>query len=246
MSEIIKTEAVVLSKLNYGDTSCIASLYTKEYGKLSAIIKGGRSPKSKMGLLVDPLNHLQLIIYNKESRELQLISSADLVTHFSRIKNDFDKLKYAYAILELVKKCTVEHEANEKIFRGIIRILELIDASKEPDEVLFGRFFLFFLKETGIEPQFEKCAGCGKTTLENMELSYNNELGILCNNCRKDYIASYSISAELFRYLLCLKANKTTNHVSKETMDRAVIFMEKFLMYHFSEFKGIQAFQLFK
>ena len=40
MSEIIKTEAVILSKMNYGDTSNILSVYTKDYGKLSVIIKG--------------------------------------------------------------------------------------------------------------------------------------------------------------------------------------------------------------
>ena len=39
MSEIIKTGAVVLSKLDYGDSSVIVSLYTKEKGKLSAILK---------------------------------------------------------------------------------------------------------------------------------------------------------------------------------------------------------------
>ena len=52
MSEIIKTEAVVLSKLNYGDSSSIASLFTEDFGKLSVIVKGARSPKSKYGKLL--------------------------------------------------------------------------------------------------------------------------------------------------------------------------------------------------
>jgi DNA repair protein RecO (recombination protein O) len=76
MSEILKTEAFVLSKLNYGDTSSIVSLYTKDSGKISAIIKGARSPKSKMGMIIDPLNFLEIILYKKDSREVQLISSA--------------------------------------------------------------------------------------------------------------------------------------------------------------------------
>ena len=42
MSEIIKTEAIVLNKINYGDTSMIASFFTKDYGRLSGILKGGR------------------------------------------------------------------------------------------------------------------------------------------------------------------------------------------------------------
>jgi DNA repair protein RecO (recombination protein O) len=60
MSEIVKTEAVVLNKIDYRDTSVIASLYTEDFGKISAIIKGGRSSKSKTGRIVDPLNHLRI------------------------------------------------------------------------------------------------------------------------------------------------------------------------------------------
>ncbi|HSP87123.1 MAG TPA: DNA repair protein RecO, partial [Ignavibacteriaceae bacterium] len=68
MSEIIKTEAVVLSKMDYRDSSNILSLYTKDFGKLSVIHKGARSPKSKKGFIAEPLNHLHIIIYKKDSR----------------------------------------------------------------------------------------------------------------------------------------------------------------------------------
>ncbi len=99
MSDIIKTEAVVLSKLNYGDTSSIVSLYTETDGKLSAIIKGGRGPKSKNGKIIDPLNHLQVIIYKKMSRDIQILSDANLISHFVTITEKFDATKYSFAII---------------------------------------------------------------------------------------------------------------------------------------------------
>jgi len=73
---------VVLSKLDYGDSSVIVSLYTKENGKLSAILKGGRNPKSKLSLIVDPLNYLEVILYNKSSRDVQILTEADIKGHF--------------------------------------------------------------------------------------------------------------------------------------------------------------------
>ena len=82
MSEIIKTEAIVLSKLDYRDTSKIANLFTEDFGKISVIIKGARSPKSKTGKIVDPLNHIRIVYYNKESRDLQLISDAESINYF--------------------------------------------------------------------------------------------------------------------------------------------------------------------
>lgn len=246
MSAIIKTEAIVLSKLNYGDTSSIISLYTKDFGKLSVILKGGRNPKSKMGMIADPINHLQVIIYNKPSRDLQLLSSADSISHFAGIKEDFDKLKYSQAILELIKKLTPEHEPNHRLFKGVVRILELIDKSTESPVIIFGRFFMFFLKELGYELQLGSCSNCGTTKLRNLELSYNFEIGILCDECRKNFLESFIIPAELFEYLLCLKLNDCPDQLQLITAERAIVFMEKFLMYHVSDFKGIQTFQIFK
>ena len=119
MSEIVKTEAVVLSKMDYRDTSSILSVYTKDYGKISVILKGVRNPKSKKGFVAEPLNHLHIIIYRKDSRELQLLSSADLISHFPRIKEDLDRLKYSLAILELVKNLTPDNEVNTRLFNGL-------------------------------------------------------------------------------------------------------------------------------
>ncbi len=246
MSEIVKTEAVVLSKINYGDTSKIVSLYTKDFGKLSAIIKGGRTSKSKIGLLVDSLNHIQIVLYKKDSREIQIISNADLISPFSHIKDDLEKLKYSQAILELLKKLTVEHEANQRLFKGVVRILSLLDSSNEQPIILFGRFFIFFLSELGYAVQLDKCAVCGKTNLEKIGLSYNLELGILCNDCRQNYLESYIISPELFNHLNCLKINKKIELTNIAVAEKSIAFMEKYLKFHIPDFNGIQSLQIIK
>ncbi len=246
MSEIVKTEAVVLNKINYGDTSSIAALFTKSYGKLSAIIKGGRSPKSKISFIADPLNYLQIILYKKDNRELQILSSADIISHFPRIKEDLEKLKFSYAILELVKKLSPEHEANERLFNGLIRILNLYEDSTEHPKILFGRFFIFFLTELGYAVQIQKCASCGKSNLNNMNLAYNFELGILCNDCKSSYIESYQINPELFNYLHCLKQNKKVVYEREMIYDKAIMFLELYLKFHITDFNGIKSFQLFK
>jgi DNA repair protein RecO (recombination protein O) len=246
MSAIIKTEAVVLSKLNYGDSSSIVNLYTKDYGKLSAILKGGRNPKSKLSLVVDPINYLEVIIYNKPSRDLQILSSADIKSHYHKIKEDLDKLKYAHAVIELVKNLSVEHESNKKLFTGIIRILKLIDEGNEHPGIQFGRFFLFFLKEMGYEFQIKKCASCGKINLSELELSYNYEIGILCDSCRNRYLTNINISPELFHYLKCLNNNENSGTVNPAIINGTINFLEGYLKYHVSDFKGLQSLHMFK
>jgi DNA repair protein RecO (recombination protein O) len=246
MSEIIKTEAIVLNKIKYGDTSMIATLYTKDFGKLSGIIKGGRSSKSKIGSAVDQLNHLEIILYKKDTREVQLISNASIISHFPGIKNEFKKLQYALAVLELLKKLTPEHETNLRLFTGTVRILTLMDSSNETALVLFGRYFLFFLTEIGYEPQFEKCTSCGKSNLKDENLGYNYDLGILCSKCSRDKPYSFSIETELFEYLKCLKTNKNTEKFDKVVKEKTVVFLENFTMHHIPDFKGLQSIKLLK
>ena len=246
MSEIVKTEAVVLSKINYGDTSSIVSLYTESDGKISAIVKGGRSPKSKLGKIIEPLNHLQIIIYKKNTRDVQLLSSADLISHFINIKEDLDATKYSFAIIELVKNLTSEHESNLKLFKGLIKILNMINEKKEAPAFLYGRFLLFFLSELGYEITVEKCSICKGEIESSKTLGFDFESGFVCSDCFESHSGLENISAELFELIFCLKTNKKSKKFSVDLMDKFNLLLERYLKFHVSDFKGIQSFQIFK
>jgi len=245
MSEIVKTEAVVLSKINYGDTSSIVSLYTEKEGKISAILKGARTPKSKLGQIVDPLNHLQIIVYKKPARDIQLISSADLIAHFSKIKEDLDCTKYSFAIIEIIRNLTNDNEVNPKLFRGLIRILQLIENKKEYPQILFSRFFLFFLSELGYEISIDKCSKCEKSFSQGKNISFDFESGFICSDCQESHFGNEPIDSELFEYLFCLKSNKSINKINSETSKKFIVLLERYLKQHVPDFKGIQSFNIF-
>ncbi len=243
MSEIIKTGALVIGKINYGDTSTIASLFTEEYGRLSAMVKGGRNPKSKIAHVIDPLNYVQVVIYRKSSRELQLLSTADLIEHYPVVKNDLEKLKYSYAVIELIKTLIPENEVNQKLFRGTVRILKLLDTTTGRDKMLFGKFFLFFIRQIGYEMQLNRCSNCGKTIAENDYLSYNGQIGILCSNCKNLYPGNEP-DAELFNCLKSLKLNSEIVFPEKTYTD-VISFLEQYLKVHVPDFKGLQSLKTF-
>lgn len=246
MSDIVKTDAVVLSKLNYGDTSSIVTLYTETDGKISAIVKGGRGPKSKIGKIIDPLNHLQVIIYKKNTRDVQILSDANLISHFVNLKEDLDATKYGFAIIELVKNLTAEHELNTKLFKGLVKILNLINDKKENPAFLFGRFLLFFLSELGYELSIDKCALCGNDIISDKSLGFNFNMGLVCSDCFESHSGLEKISAELFELIFCLKTNRLAENFNAGLMDKFNVLMERYLKFHISDFKGIQSFQIYK
>lgn len=244
MSEIIKTEAIVLSKLNYGDTSLIISLFSESHGKLSAIIKGGRNPKSKMGSIADPLNHLEIIFYKKDTREIQFVSNAALISNHTKIKENLEKSSYSLAIIELIKKLTVDNETNVKLFKGVIKIFKLIEDEKEIPGILFGRFFIFFLSELGYELPTENCAIC-ENKLNKARITVSYEQGFLCSDCSNEPNTNFLANAELLNYFFCLKNNISDKNMSLDLVNKANLFLERYTKSHIPDFAGIKSLKLF-
>jgi len=244
MSEIIKTQAIVLRRINFGDSSKIATFYSEDFGKISAIIKGARSPKSKIGLLIDTTNLVQIVLYKKETRNLQIVSDVDLIKSYSRIRDDYEKFKYASSILELLTSLTLENENNKKLFDGTVKILALLDGAGDNPKLFFVKYFLFFLKEIGYELQFQICGICSKPLVRGDSVSYNYENGLLCSECRKDRITVFDFTKELFNLMLCLNSKNNDIQYGEKELDLIIKLLERFLMNHVNEFTGIKSLKI--
>lgn len=244
MSELVKTQALVLRKIDFGDSSKIATLLSPDQGKLSVIIKGGRSGKSKIGAVVDTLNHVEVIYYSKKSREIQLVSQADLISNFTGIKENLDSLKYSSALLELLYILTVTENDYDRLFRGAVRILNFINNDQASANLYFLKFFIFLLEEIGYEFQFDNCTFCGIALNEKKIAKFNFELGMMCDDCSKERIYSYEFSQELFEALICLSRNETDVCIKNSFIDNLIFFLERYLMFHIDEFKGLKSLQL--
>lgn len=244
MSELTKTRAFVLKKIDFGDTSKIAQFYTEDFGKISAIVKGARTPNSRIGKLIDTFNHLQIILYKKENRDIQLISDVDLIDHYLTIKEDFDRMKYSNAVLELISYLTVEHDHNSRLYKGSIRIFELLNDCNRDPHLNFAKYFIFFIKEIGYEFPVNRCSICGKVLKGNNSVSYNFENGIMCFDCKKDRLVNIDFSEELFNLLFCLSTKKNDIKYSKKNIEQIIILLEKFIKYNIPEFKGLRSLEL--
>jgi DNA repair protein RecO (recombination protein O) len=245
MTQLLKTEAIVLRKLNYGDTSKIATLYTEEMGTIPIIVKGGRTSKSKMGFIVDPLNIIQVVLHNKESREIQLLTQADLVLSPAFIKEDLERIKYASAISELIYSLIPEHEPNHKIYKGLKKILTLLNEEGENPKIIFVRFFLFLIKEIGYEIEFSFCSDCGKDLSEVKEAFYSLQKGILCSDCRENHIIFFDFPQELLQNLVCLNSKKKGTFTDMKMVDKMIFFLEKYVSHHVEGFKGIKSLHIY-
>jgi DNA repair protein RecO len=126
---IIKTEAFVLKTFNYGDTSKIATLFTKDHGKMNVIVKGVRNYKSKYCGMFNTMNYISAVIYVKETRDLQNVSSADHIKSFKNISSNLDKLNSAYTLMETLNKSSYENDSSPQLFELLLNDIEALDLS---------------------------------------------------------------------------------------------------------------------
>ncbi|MCB0743444.1 MAG: DNA repair protein RecO [Ignavibacteriales bacterium] len=245
MAEITKNEALVLRKTNFSDSSLIVELYTKEHGKISAIIKGARSSKSRIGSKIDTLNLVEAVFYHKEQKELQLVTQANLISHFHNIKSDLERVKYASAIVELILKLVPEKDANEKLFRGVVKSLNLMDKENSQPILHFTQFFMFFIKEIGFELSFTNCSSCGNEINNSDHNAFSYTDGIVCGNCNKDKLTTFDFSTELFELFLCLTSKNKKLSYKKSDLENIIFILEKYIIYHNSDFKGLKTLSIF-
>ena len=100
--EIIRTDAIVLRGLDYGETSRIVTLFTRERGKMSVMAKGARKTKSKFGSTLQPMSHVEVVFYYKPTRTLQILSESSHVRAFHDLQRSLEKITLGLRVVELV------------------------------------------------------------------------------------------------------------------------------------------------
>ncbi len=243
-SGLVRTEAIVLSKLKYSDSSNIVSFYTRERGKISGLMKGARSIKSKSGLATDVLNIVELFYYEKEGRELYTINSAELVLHPAKVLTDIVALSCATSVIELLKELTVPHEANERLYRGSDKMIRLMDSPDADPMTLLLRYYFFILDESGVGIHYESCASCGSDITEIEQVRFDSGYGILCGNCALEKRRGIKISMELYGLINCLITGKRYENGDPKLKTDLLGILETYTRTHFETFKGLKALRI--
>lgn len=241
---LVKTEAIVLSKFKYSDSSNIVNFYTRKRGRISAMIKGGRSLKSKSGLATDVLNIVELFYYEKEGRDLYTVNTSELVFYPRQVITDINALYCATSVAELLKELTPEHEENDRLYRGSEKIIKLMDSNIGDAQTLFLKYFLFFLEESGVGIHSESCSSCGSLIVNSEQVRFDSGNGILCAKCGFDKRRGINISMELYRLLFSLNKGLPIEVFDKKTVSDLFLLLETYTRTHFETFKGLKAFRL--
>jgi len=178
---IVKTRAVILREIKYRDQSKICSLYTRDFGKMSVIIKGARNPKNKLSSLFNAGNVVDLVLYKKSSRDIQLVSNGNLVLSPMVPEPDLERFAILYRIIDFVRHTTQNDEKNLPLFTLLAGTLEQLYQTDLNFEQLYAWFLLRFVSLLGFQPSLRRCVLSGEELLPAIKALNLTELYFVMN-----------------------------------------------------------------
>ncbi len=133
------TEAFVLNRKDFRETSVLATFYSKDFGKIRGILKGIRAEKSRYGSLAELFGLNKIVFYEKTKSEFNNITQCDLIDGFFGIRKDLSALAHATYLVELVDAMTEPNEKNAEVYELLYRSFSLFSAGEAPPFLKKGR-----------------------------------------------------------------------------------------------------------
>jgi DNA repair protein RecO (recombination protein O) len=150
---LIKTRAIVLHHVKYGESSLIVTLYTEQHGRMSCIVSGFRSKKSRLALpFFQPLTLLEAEIYYKANREVQRIKELACPFHYVSIPFSIIKSTISLFLAEVLWLTLREEEANAALFNFLFLGFQLLDSKEAGISNFHLLFLLHYSRYLGIFP----------------------------------------------------------------------------------------------
>jgi DNA repair protein RecO (recombination protein O) len=216
----LKTEAIVLRSIRYGEADRILHLYTPGHGRLSAIAKGARRSRSRFGARLEPFFHIRAVLHEGRS-ELLTVTGADTVSAHGAVRDHASTLDSAARACDSVARLFETSDPHPEVFGLLVNELSLLNA--DPAQARTANSLAFRLKlllAAGIVPQLAACAMCGET--EHLGGFSGAAGGVVCSSCEA---GSFPLEEDAYRFLVGALGAPLAQ--APDTSDRALRQVER-------------------
>jgi DNA repair protein RecO (recombination protein O) len=201
-----KTEAVVLRSIRYGEADRVLHLYSATRGRIGAIAKGSRRPRSRFGGRLEPFFRLKLVLHEGRG-ELATVTAAHTVAAHPNLWGSGPALGAAARACDAVLRLLDSEEANPGAYNLLSRYLAMLDGSESiaGDGSADGAaglsaalaFRLKLALAAGFAPELASCARCGE--VDGLSRFSGAAGGVVCGACER---GGFPLSADAHAFMV--------------------------------------------
>lgn len=179
MGEQIKTQAIVLNKVDFKDNDRVLTLFSAQNGKVTASCKGVKKQNSKLRPSSEVFAFGTYIL--AESKGRYTVTGYDSIDSFFELRDDFDRLTLGVLFLKICEKSISQGESNYELFSLLINCLHKLREPSVAPGFVASVFLLKYACIMGYQPEIVNCAKCSN----NSDLLFFSASagGVLCKNC---------------------------------------------------------------
>ena len=198
----LKTEAIVLRSIRYGEADRILHLYTPRHGRLPAIAKGARRARSRFGARLEPFMQVHLLLHPGRS-ELYTVTGAETIDARPRLRESARTLDAAARACDAVSRLFETDDPHPEVYSLLASELSLLAcqpaATGQPPAGPANAlaFRLKLLLAAGLVPHLGSCANCGER--EHLTGFSAAAGGVVCSSCES---ASFALGEEAYAFLV--------------------------------------------
>lgn len=197
MPAALKTQAIVLRTIRYGEADRVLHLYAPHHGRIGAIAKGVRRARSRFGGRLEPFFKLDLVLHSGRG-DLYTVTSAETVEAYPRLREDGAALDAAARTCDAVARLFGEGDAHPGVYHLLANQLALINAdTARASRANALAFRAKLLLAAGFAPQLAACATCGER--EHLTSYSGSAGGVVCSACEA---GAFPLDAESHEFLV--------------------------------------------
>lgn len=196
----LRTEAIVLRSIRFGEADRILHLYTPDQGRIGAIAKGARRARSRFGARLEPFFQIRLVLHEGRG-DLHTVTAVDTIDAHAGLRESAQGLDAAARACDAVARLFETGEPHPEVFALLANELTLLDGGpNRPEAARRGNALAFRLKlllAAGIVPQLGSCASCGER--EHLRGFSAAAGGVVCSSCES---ASFPLGREAYEFMV--------------------------------------------
>lgn len=180
---VYHADALVIRSKQFGESDRVLTLFSRELGKLQAVAKGVRKPKSRQRAGAQLFTYGDFLIHR--GKTLDTVSQCSPKESFPHLWNDLDRSFAATGIAELLDISTISEQPNSELFTLTLTCLFLLQ--QFDSSLVLCAYAMRLMEILGYRPLLGECSECG-VSVKGDRLFFSSEAGgTLCGNCQENY-----------------------------------------------------------
>ena len=210
-------------------------VYTRQFGKVRARVKGARKPKSRLGFALELFTESSLTLTKSPSAELYLLTQAKILQSHPLLKEDFGTITLLQVMADMLIHTLHDSQPDEDLYGLIREVLKTMEVQKSGRETVLSSFVLRFLELLGHPLELDLCAECQKPLGAAGAFLIAHRGGALCFNCCPSGPGFLKVSPAGLAWLRKIRSFpldrlavlKMTNDQSRQTLFVLLAYLER-------------------